>query len=166
MDINAGTATGINRLIHQPWTAVNDAVLITRVASAQLGGGHPMWGPMFADNSGAGVGFTWYSNSSALMLANLTGWRYASTLQFVQFSLADHKNVVTPPGGLWLKLRKSGTSYYGAYSVDGQAWSPETAAGVNATAMTKIGVGLFDRFAGSFATSAHTLAIDLFNCDA
>jgi len=167
MDVDCGTANSISRLIHQPWTSVSDATVCARIASVQLGGGHPNWGVCFTDNAGNGIGVTWHSNSANFCLIALSAWGWSSYPVLAPFPTTVHsQNVITGAGGLWLKLRKSGTNYYAAYSLDGLSWSPETVAAVNATAMTRCGIGMFWRFAGSAATTAHKLSFDFFNCDA
>ncbi len=60
----------------------------------------------------------------------------------------------------WHKLRKSGTNYYGAYSLDGETWSNETPA--FSSGITVDRVGMFFEPQVAINTSAY-YDIDLFN---
>lgn len=146
MSIAAGATGVIARSIHQTWTPA-DATILCRLSYSQIGSAYPMMGPFITDASGNGVGVTIYNNGSSFAICVLSGWVFASFALYIAMGLPSH-NIATAAGGIWFKLRKSGTTYYAAYSPDGHFWSPEVSA-VNATTMTKVGMGTFYRAPGA-----------------
>lgn len=146
MDIPAGTTGSIARLIHQSWSSTTNATITCRIIHHQIGSAYPMFGPFFTDNSGNGIGVTLYNNTTGIIISTLSGWIYSSGALSVVYNIPNY-NLLTPPTGLWMKLRKASTTYYACFSVDGIQWGPEVSV-VNATAMTKVGLGLFLRAGG------------------
>lgn len=146
MSIAAGATGVIARSIHQTWTPA-DATILCRLSYSQIGSAYPMMGPFITDASGNGVGVTIYNNGTSFAICVLSGWVFASFALYIAMGLPSH-NIATAAGGIWFKLRKSGTTYYAAYSPDGHFWSPEVSA-VNATTMTKVGMGTFYRAPGA-----------------
>ncbi|MBP7949022.1 MAG: hypothetical protein KA004_05155 [Verrucomicrobiales bacterium] len=145
MNIPAGTVgAGTVRSISQSWTPT-DTNISCRLAYQQVGGPYQMMGPFITDSSGNGIGLTVYNNGLMLAFANLSGWSFNSFRLTATTSLPPY-NIATPSTGIWLKLRKSGTTYYGSASYDGLFWGPEISV-VIATTMTDVGMGLFSRAA-------------------
>lgn len=146
MNIAAGATGSIARSINQAWTSTTNATITCRIAHQQIGSAYPMFGPFFTDSSGNGIGMTVYNNTSSIMMTTLASWVYSASPVNVTFGLPNY-NLITPPHGLWFKLRKAGTTYYASFSFDGMFWGPEVST-ANATAMTRIGLGLFLRAGG------------------
>jgi hypothetical protein len=60
----------------------------------------------------------------------------------------------------WHRLRKSGTDYYGSYSLNGETWSNETPA--FSSGITVDRVGMFFEPQATLTTTAY-FDVDLFN---
>lgn len=109
------------------------------------------------DSSGNGVAVQMYDAPIACLAIGLSSYTYDSTFQqtpaFTGSIILDHRPV-------WLSLRKSGTNYYGAFSVDGEAWSPETPAKSWAGTVDRIGMIAPLGFLGA---STHYVDVDWFN---
>jgi hypothetical protein len=160
-----GTAsTGTPKIIHQPWTSATNAEITVRGSFASIGYSNVMWGPMFTDSSGNGVAAILYNTGSAdsLLVASISAWGYATATQNVAVPQYSGYNFLTPGPGLWMRLRKAGTSYFMSISIDGLSWLPECPAGTYATAITRVGVGLVARFNNSAGNPAF-LNVDYFN---
>lgn len=126
------------------------------------------WGIGVVDTAGTGVATCFYSNPNALLLASVTTYStYGST--YVQpggsgtnpnvsiFGAYQWKETPT-----WIYLRKSGTSYYCAYSLDGEVWSPESS-GITWTG-TVDRIAMMDGPLGSAGyLTASVIEVDWFN---
>lgn len=147
MDIPAGTVGGtVTRTISQSWYPT-DGTIECRIAYQQIGAIYPMMGPFFADASGNGIGLTFYNNGQSVALCDLTSWRFSVFNPIIYMSSIHGFNVMSTAGGIWYKLRRYGTTYYGSVSLDGLFWGPEFS-GTNTTAMAAAGMGLFYRAGG------------------
>lgn len=95
-----------------------------------------MHGPVIVDSAGTGVGATFYSSPSSYLVTSLTTMAYAS-------NFAQGAGMTNPYDGsrVWLRLRKSGTSYFVSASFDGEKWAPESTALTWAGTPTQIGFG-------------------------
>lgn len=146
MSIAAGTTGALARSIYQTWTPA-DSTITCRLIYQQIGSAYPMMGPFIVDSSGNGVGVTLYNNASSFCIATLASWVFSSFALYVTMGLPAH-NIATGATGIWFKLRKSGTTYYASVSYDGIFWGPEVSA-VNATTMSRVGMGTFFRAGGA-----------------
>lgn len=123
----------------------NGELILGPVAVQEVTLGGHMFGPYFVDNAGNGVGFSVYHDGNAYCWA-IAGWVYSGT----GTSLGSYGGLNFRRGERhWMRLRKAGTSYFGSVAYGGVNWSPETAAQVFATAVTRIGFGrIFNNIAG------------------
>jgi hypothetical protein len=99
---------------------------------------HMPWGICVLDSAGTGLGTTFYPAPIAFLVAGITTYTtYSGSFQqtptwAVQFHAEEQKT--------WQYLRKSGTDYFGAYSFDGELWSPETPAFSSSITVDRIGM--------------------------
>ncbi len=93
------------------------------------------WGIGVVDSAGSGVATCIYHNPRSYLLINATTYSsYGGT--FVMPGTTGTNQSVSILSGqgvaidrwVWVYLRKSGTSYYIAYSFDGEIWGPESPA--------------------------------------
>lgn len=101
-----------------------------------LGG---MIGPCIIDSSGNGVSFSYYDTGIHLWV--IAAYNYSSTGQSFSTAWAEQH---------WLRLKKSGTTYTGQYSINGTTWA--TTGGGIASAITPNRVGLLRAFTGGSST--------------
>src|SRR5690606_33119434 len=106
------------------------------------------FGPCIVDSAGTGVAAMIYSAPRGPLLARIATY---STYQgtYVEPGLAGtnpnvHQwaSLMEPPTDrpVWWRIRKSGNDYFMAYSLDGEVWSPETAALTVALTVDRIGL--------------------------
>lgn len=91
------------------------------------------WGLCCIDSSGTGVATVIYNNPNGPLLISLTTYSTYGGSFVIPPSGASDVWTDAALGGIpekpvWMYLRKSGTNYYMAYSLDGEVWSPETPA--------------------------------------
>ena len=98
------------------------------------------FGILAVDNTGAGAGVAAAYNGTpdGTIVGVLAAGVYSSG---VQGSTAVPGSTVGRGFVHWLRLRKSGTSYFASSSLNGVNWSPESAAAVSAATITRIGFG-------------------------
>jgi hypothetical protein len=88
-------------------------------------------GVALVDSSGTGVVISAYNNPVGILVQTLTGYNnYGGSFHGVG---GDTNQVwwdvrIVQERPIWLYLRKSGTSVFGSYSLDGEVWAPESAA--------------------------------------
>lgn len=128
-------------------------------------------------NNVPGIGLTVLNSSGTGVACNL----YSNPLAFILYSVTTYTtysgSFVAVGGGstmfnstsdwnnrkMWMYLRKSGTNYYAAYSVDGEIWSPETAAFSWAGTVDRVGFGFGPLGNVQGASSAAVVDVDWFN---
>jgi len=97
------------------------------------------WGVAVVDTNGTGVGTLWYATSPASpILAQITTYTSYGGSYVQPGASGTSPNVSTQLGSyvayeiagkkVWVYLRKSGTSYFMAFSFNGETWSPESSA--------------------------------------
>ena len=92
-----------------------------------------MFGPQISDASGNGGMSSWYNAPNTILVEGMAAYAYNSSYQM---------GVGTPAFPVRLRVRKSGTSYFGSYSLDGGgSWSAETVAVTHAAVVTRLGIG-------------------------
>lgn len=115
-----------------------------------------MTGLVILDTSSNGAAAVIYNGSPLAVLAgSVSGSVYGGTFQSIGLSAAVHTAGVPT----WLRLRKSGTSYFASASFDGEKWMPETPALTSAITVARIGIG---HIFGS-DTASVTFDLDAFN---
>lgn len=100
------------------------------------------FGIIAVDGTGAGVGASaaYQGTPDGTIVGVLVGGAYSSGVQ----SDASTKGTVAVQGfAHWLRLRKSGTSYFASSSLNGILWGPETAAAVSSATIARIGFGVW-----------------------
>lgn len=155
-----GTATGaaVQRTIHRAWAATTNATITMRCQYNSLGHGVPMIGPCFTNDAGNGIAFAGYnSGGTPILMITVVDWYYSTT----PLTVVITQDFSTEQRPYWMRLRKSDTTYYFSYSLDGRVWTPESSGIVNATVMTRIGAGMFFRGAGTIYGSS--FEIDYFD---
>ena len=111
-------------------TTNNARIELHLAAQASFG---VMFGIQLTDNSGNGVGVSWYNGPAGSLVESVAGYNYNSSF---------NTSTGTPAMPSRLRLRQSGTNYYASHSTDGGAtWSVESSALVSATTMTRLNVG-------------------------
>jgi len=97
------------------------------------------WGVAVVDTNGTGVGTLWYATSpSSPILAQVTTYTSYGGSYVQPGASGTSPNVSTQLGSyvayelagkkVWVYLRKSSTSYFMAFSFNGETWSPESSA--------------------------------------
>lgn len=132
----------------------------------------PAWGLAVIDSSGNGVASGFYGTSpNALILASVTTYTtYGST--YVQPGASGTNPNVSIFGlhylandrPVWVYVRKSSTSYYTAFSWDGEVWGPESAALTWSGTVDRI--GMMDNvlgYADSGSGTGSYVDVDWFN---
>ena len=129
-------------------------LIVSMLAYVAEGSVDSMSGPIIVDSSGNGVGVSPFGD-------NLYAWNIAS-YAFSSYGGGSIQtgNVRIYENGMqhWLSLKKVGTNYSAAYSLDGKIWSPRTSALSWGGTPTRIGWGAFY---GN--RNPRKLAIDRFN---
>lgn len=128
------------------------------------GGLGPAFGVQVVDTNGTGVAFNLYNTPLAFMVYGVTTYTtYGGS--FVEVGGGTSSQYGNPyqfnEHKWWLALRKSGTNYYGSYSMDGEAWSPESAAFAWAGTVDRVGMG-FGPLGNVTGVNA-TIDVDWFN---
>jgi len=131
------SAMGSGRYIRQLLqSTMTNMTLYARVSA--LSSSNAMTGLLATDSAGTGVGFSAYNSPNGCYLWNVSSGVYSSTGPSI--------GIVNPD--MWLRLRKSGTSWYGATATHdttktylGQTWSGETTVLTNGSTITHIGFG-------------------------
>jgi len=83
------------------------------------------WGISVVDTNGTGVGTCIYNDPQAPILVQITTYStYGGSFVQPAGVMSEYPNLHK----FWVKLRKNGTNYYIAYSLDGEVWSPESSA--------------------------------------
>lgn len=129
------------------------------------------WGLAVVDTAGTGVATCFYNAPLAPLLIQVTTYTTYGGSYVQPGATGAAPNVSIWPNGTiwhdrkcWVYLRKSGTDYYMAYSLDGEVWSPESSA--LAWTGTVDRVGMFDAPLGSVTSGAGTgsyVEVDWFN---
>lgn len=126
--------------------------LYARVSALSATGG--MTGLFLVDSGGAGFGFSPYNSPNGLWSWGLSAFNYSTS--------GSNVTLVNPD--MWLRVRKVGTTYYGAgathnSSVDfaNQSYGGETTGLVNTASISKIGYGSFYTAGGT-----HTATLEEF----
>jgi len=87
--------------------------------------GPTAWGLGVVNSSGTGLSSNFHTNPvSPLLLGTTTYTTYDGT--FV--AVPGYPMYLPQPRKAWVRLRKSGTSYYLSYSMNGETWLPEAPA--------------------------------------
>lgn len=132
-----------------------DFTVVMGLSVAIAGGGNSMFGPMIMDNSANGVGAFCYPSTEGYYCAQFVAGTYSATGQ--QTIASPGFASATAGRKIWMKLRKSGTSYFVSVSLNGFTWRKETPAFTSfTTTPTRIGFG------GWFGTMSH-VSIDFFD---
>jgi len=107
----------------------------------------PNWSLCVVDTAGTGVGTVFYNAPLALLVADITTYTtYGGTYtQLGSTSTSPNKAIFAAVSQwldrpIWVSLRKSGTSYFGACSLDGEVWTPETGGRTWAGTVDRIGM--------------------------
>lgn len=87
---------------------------------------------------GTGLGNGFFESPNAFIVAGIT--TYTTYSGSFQQEPNSQMSSTYDSRKLWQTLRKSGTNYYGAYSFDGELWSPETPAFSSAITVDRIGI--------------------------
>lgn len=109
-----------DRQYHQAAPAGDFTIIMSQTIHSTSGGAGTMVGPMIIDSSGNGIGFTPYNDNNAYFW-NLSSYAYSSTGPSQLWGYWDHMTGMKH----WIRIRKSGTTYYASVSRDGHRWSPE-----------------------------------------
>lgn len=129
------------------------------------------FGLAFLDAAGSGLVLQMYNGPYGYLLLDLTTYTsYGGSFTTAGFPAGTSVNQsVLPedPGGLqvpvWLKVRKSGTSYYPAFSTDGELWSPEGTARVWAGTLNRVAMLIGPLGSANGISSLGYVDIDWFN---
>jgi hypothetical protein len=129
------------------------------------------FGLALVDSAGSGLVLQMYNGPFAYLLLDLTTYTtYGGSYTTAGFPAGVSVNQsVLPedPGGaqipVWLKVRKAGTSYYPAFSTDGEIWSPEGSARVWAGTMNRVGMLIGPLGSANGISSLGYVDIDWFN---
>lgn len=113
------------------------SIILSLVIWGTNNSANSMFGPMVIDSSGNGIGFSPYDDEKAYIW-NLSSYEYGSTGASMWWTAKDH--FAGQPH--WLRIRKSGTTYYASASRDGRRWSPEISGTWGGT-VDRIGFGKF-----------------------
>lgn len=140
----------VDRQYHQAAPAGDFSIIMSMVLWGD--NNSMMFGPMVIDSSGTGIAFTPYNDNNAYIW-NLSSYAYSSTGASMLWGGWQH--MVGEKH--WVRLRKSGTTYYGSASRDGHIWSKEVS-GTWAGTVNRIGFGRM--FNNGTRIEAH---IDRFN---
>lgn len=124
------------------------------------------WGVAVVDSSGTGVGTVFYSAPIAELAGLITtyttyGGHYVQPGGSGTDPNVNAISIPTIDMKVWVYLRKSGTSYYTAYSYDGHLWSPESSGLTWAGTVDRI--GMFNHPLGSVDVSGNYIDVDWFN---
>lgn len=100
------------------------------------------WGIACVNSSGTGLGTTFGNvGSQAFLIASITTYStYGGAFVQSQQDSVWQSGVGMDQRKVWQYLRKSGTSYFGSVSLNGETWEPETAAFVSAFTVDRIGM--------------------------
>lgn len=100
------------------------------------------FGILAVDSTGAGVGAAaaYQGGPDGTIAGVLVGGVYSSGV----VSDASSKGTTVVQGfAHWLRLRKSGTSYFASSSLNGLLWNPESPAAVSSATIARIGFGVW-----------------------
>jgi hypothetical protein len=128
-----------------------------------------LWGIAVIDTNGTGVWLSYGNNSPAafdlLQLTTYTTYGgnyveagYNGSSPNVSYMATD---VPTLQRKMWLQLRKSGTNYYGSFSLDGELWGVESSALAWAGTVDRIGL-IYGPLSGGTLTNGY-VDMDWFN---
>lgn len=113
-----------------------------------------MFGPMFIDSSGNGLGVSFYNSSSSVFAAQLVNYAYDSSS--TSYTLNTNHYLDGPK--LWTAVKVTSGSYTFRFSTNGYTWSPISAISVAGFTRDRIGFG---RYFGT--PSSDHVSIDRFN---
>lgn len=123
----------------------------------------PFWSICAIDSSGNGIGTFAAGSPNVIGLGTITTYTsYGGTFS------SQSTPAVTPlqatTAKYWQKLRKSGTTYYHAYGLSGEAWSEEISL-TSAATLDRIGMMVhpYPYSNASGGTTASIIDVDLFN---
>jgi hypothetical protein len=120
--------------------------------------GAPAFGIAILDTNGTGVAIDFYSGPNTLLLIGLTTYTsYSGNYRQIGATGANPNQTIFPgywptERKVWVYLRKAGTDYYCAASLDGETWSPES--GAYSWAGTPAKIGMFQAPLGIVTTGA------------
>lgn len=98
------------------------------------------FGLSVVDSSGTGVNAGFYNSPIALIVSDVTTYTtYGGTFDQC-ITLPSLPGNTETPRKMWIYLRKSSTSYFGAYSMDGEIWSDESPAHTWAGTVDRVGM--------------------------
>lgn len=121
-------------------------------------------GVALVDSAGSGVVLGLYNNPAGMLLQGVTTYSsYGGSFQ----GIGGNTNPITATAlygfhevPVWMYIRKSGSSTFGAYSLDGEAWSPESASFTWAGTMNRVGL-LHAGLGNVVGTTGNTAYIDI-----
>lgn len=120
-----------------------DGTYACKIITRFYGDSVPNFGVAMVDSSGSGVVISQYTNPRSVIVLGVTTYSsYSGSSSAVGGGGARIIPAISQLGEvpLWLYLRKSGTSVYGAYSLDGEIWSPESSAFTWSGTMNRVGL--------------------------
>jgi len=138
------------------WTFM--ASWITRYWGASF----PTWGIACINSAGTGLatGLTSTGVAAFAILGVTTYTTYSGTFAQIASDAYLGNMYAWDQRKTWVKLRKSGTNYYAAFSLNGETWSDETTAFSSAITVDRIG---FMAEPQQAFVAAATIDMDLFN---
>lgn len=101
------------------------------------------FGISVVDTNGTGVNASFYNSPAACLVSEVTTYTtYGGSFQAAgptDFLGTDYYQSTKKT---WVALRKSGTSYFASYSLDGELWSPESAGLTWAGTVNRVGAAM------------------------
>lgn len=113
-----------------------------------------MFGPMFVNATGTGVGVSFYNSAASVFTADLATYAYNASQDSITLTSI---NALDGPK-VWLALRVVGTTFSFRFSENGYVWTPYFGSYTNGFTRNRIGFG---RYFGTPTTDR--IAIDRFN---
>lgn len=151
-----------------------DWTFATKYITRFMGTNTQNLGLVVVDTNGTGINAFFYAGAPAsLIVTDLTTYTSygGNYTQPGGSGVSPNKAIFEAPFRLmlerpvWISLRKSGTSYFGAYSFDGEVWSPESPGRTWTGTVDRVGLlhGTLGNVGGSATPSVTPIDIDWFN---